>query len=154
MQGWSLGQNGAGFTGAHSEEAREKMRENSNKGWVWMTRGDERCVVPPEQVPEKSADGWEFGMGPSDFVYMTSPGGGCKRVRPSRVPEEVAKGWALGKPSWGSHSDEFREKMSKRTKGSRWVNNPDTGKRKRVPPEALRELLSQGWVLGKGSQKS
>jgi hypothetical protein len=107
-----------------------------------MTRGDERCVVPPEQVLEKSADGWEFGMGLSDFVYMTSPKGVCQRVRPVEVSRKICDGWSLGKPSWGSHSDVFREKMSKRTKGSRWVNNPDTGKRKRVPPEELGELLS------------
>lgn len=151
-QGWSLGQGGPGFTGTHSEETRKKMRESSNNGWVWMTRGNERKVVPPEKVLVYSEEGWDRGMGLDEFVCMTLPDGKAKKCKPSEVDGKLQQGWKLGRPSWGAQTPEVKEKISKRHKGTKWVRNPETGERKRASPEESEKLLSLGWVFGKGSQ--
>ncbi len=149
-QGWALGQGGPGFTGTHSEETRKKLRDSSNKGWAWMTRGAERKVVPPEKVSEYAAEGWTHGMDLEDFVYMTRSDGKVKRCKPSEVNLKLQQGWALGKPSWGTQTPEAKEKISKRHKGTKWVRNPETGERKRASPEESEKLLGQGWISGKG----
>ena len=150
-KGWVLGRGGPGFTGTHSEETKAKMRESSNKGWAWMARGAERKVVPPEEVAEHAAEGWVQGMGLSEFVCMTRPDGKAKRCKPSEVNQRLEQGWVLGRPSWGAQTPEAKGKISKMTKGTKWVRNPESGERKRAPAEEFERLLKEGWVAGKGS---
>ena len=154
LEGWILGQAGTGMTGhTHSEQTKQKMRDGSNVGWVWVHDKTtlERKVVRPEGVEEALGAGWAAGMG--EFgSWIISQTGEMKRVPDKDLLSWAQRGWVEGRAKGWNHSPRTREKMSKTRAGTKWVCKEGLTS-KRVAEEEVPGLLAGGWSPGKGRHK-
>lgn len=146
-----------------------KLISESKLGKKWYNDGNKNYFI----YPKDKTDNLIEGMLPKAYKSKDSlkkhsetltgriainNGKVTKMINPDDLEYYKSKGWKKGSYKQYStgmlgkhHSQEFKDKVSKNTRGRIWVNNGSINKR--VKPEELQDYLNNNFVKGKISKK-
>lgn len=159
-----------------SESSRKKISD-SQKGRVSITDGNiTKHILPRDTIPKgfrkgisdsdrkRREDSWNslrkslHSDKMSDTVIINN-GSITLRVKKSELDNYIRNGYIKGyredqirhgenAPAYGMrHSEEFKDMISRNTKGRIWINNGSSNKR--VFPDDLEKFIKCGWVKGR-----
>ncbi len=143
-----------GWYRGHSKEHTRHSAE-SQKGMIWVSRGQELARIRPEDLEQYKATGWQPGNSHTRGRKQSrerresisrvqkgriwiNDGTQCKHVWPAEKEHYLTEGWSEGRLAGQVPDTSGRIRI---TRGS---------ERKAVKPEDLESYRAQGWTRGRG----